>query len=170
MNRKSAFIFLLIIYLVIGVAGGVLFFKTPAMQQVSNPVSGNTPVSATISAPTRTGQDRKSSEETLPTLPELPDVSDEGTDAAKPAATESTGTESAETDMTAEPEYTYTAIHHSSKLFIREDASLNAGIIGFLKPGESGDVIRVEDDWVLLKHGNVEGFVYKKYLDLKERP
>lgn len=160
MNRKSAFIFLLIIYLVIGVAGGVLFFKMPPVLPVSNPASGNTPVSATISAPSPTGQNQKSSEETLPTLPELPDVSDEGTDE----------TEAAETDTMAEPEYTYTAIHHSSKLFIREDASLNAGIIGFLKPGESGDVIRVEDDWVLLKHGNVEGFVYKKYLDLKERP
>lgn len=158
MKRDNGFILLLFLYLVIGVAGIVVFFNVPyfryqpAYGASPAPVAGN----ATISAPTR-AQD-ESSEETLPTLPELPETS-----------AGETGTETAETPA-PEPAYTYTAIHQSKKLYIRDDASLDANIISYLKQGESGDVIRIEGDWVLLRHGDLEGYVYKKYLNLEIAP
>ena len=47
---------------------------------------------------------------------------------------------------------------------------MEADIIGSLKPGDSGDVIDIGEDWVLLKHGRIEGYVFKKYLLLTEQP
>lgn len=155
MDRRSSFILLIFLYLVIGVAGCVAFFCVPSIQL---PLSGAFSTSATgnamLSAPSR--EQEESSTETLPTLPELPDLSTR--EAATPSVAD------------AELEYTYTAIHQSSKLHIRDGASLDAEIIGFLNQGESGSVIRIEGDWVLLEHGDLEGYVYKKYLKLEERP
>lgn len=157
MNRKNAFYLLLFLYLVIGVAGCVVLFSVPSIQLPSSGASSASATgNATLSAPTR--EQEESNAETLPTLPELPEL---------PAG--ETGTETAETPA-PEPTYTYTAIHQSKKLYIRDDASLDANIIGYLKQGESGDVIRIEGDWVLLRHGDLEGYVYKKYLNLEIAP
>lgn len=70
---------------------------------------------------------------------------------------------------TYEPEYTYTASHSTGRLFIRDGASMDNKIISFMKPGTTGDVISIGDEWVLLKYNDIEGYVYKGYLTLTEK-
>lgn len=66
----------------------------------------------------------------------------------------------------AEPDYTYTASHSTGRLFIRNGPSLDYEIISFMRPGTTGDVISIGDEWVLLKYGDIEGYVFKSYLTL----
>lgn len=70
-----------------------------------------------------------------------------------------------------EPDYTYTAIHSTGRLFIRNGPSLNYDIISFMRPGTTGDVISLKesDEWVLLRYNDIEGFVFKAYLELTEK-
>ena len=69
-----------------------------------------------------------------------------------------------------EPRYSYTASHSSQRLFVRQEPSLRAKIIGSLKPGDSGEVIRIEEAWVLVNYKETEGYVFKEYLTLTELP
>lgn len=66
------------------------------------------------------------------------------------------------------PAYTYTAIHSTGRLFIRSGPSLENQIISFMRPGTTGPVVSIGDEWVLLKYGDVEGYVFKGYLKLTE--
>lgn len=66
----------------------------------------------------------------------------------------------------AETDYTYTASHSTGRLFIRNGPSLDYEIISFMHPGTTGDVISIGDEWVLLKYGDIEGYVFKSYLTL----
>ena len=66
----------------------------------------------------------------------------------------------------AEPDYTYTASHSTGRLFIRNGPSLDYETISFMRPGTTGDVISIGDEWVLLKYGDVDGYVFKSYLTL----
>ena len=66
----------------------------------------------------------------------------------------------------AEPDYTYTASHSTGRLFIRNGPSLDYKIISFMRPGTTGDVISIGNEWVLLKYGDIEGYVFKVYLTL----
>lgn len=70
-----------------------------------------------------------------------------------------------------EPDYTYTAIHSTGRLFIRNGPSLDYDIISFMRPGTTGDVISLKesDEWVLLRYNDIEGFVFKGYLKLTEK-
>ena len=70
-----------------------------------------------------------------------------------------------------EPDYTYTAIHSTGRLFIRNGPSLDYDIISFMRPGTTGDVISLKesDEWVLLRYNDIEGFVFKGYLELTEK-
>lgn len=163
MNRKIAFIITLVLYLSVGAAGFFVFSNSPDMKPIAVASTAVVPENATLSAPVRNEQETESAETELPSLPELPP--------APSAETESAETESAEpeSEVLPEPEYTYTASHSSQRLFIRDGASMRAKIIGFLRPGESGDVISIGESWVLVKHGDIEGYVFKEYLTLTER-
>ena len=163
MNRKIAFIITLVLYLSVGVAGFLVFSNSPDMKPIAVASTAVVPENATLSAPVRNEQETESAETELPSLPELPP--------APSVETESAETESAEpeSEVLPEPEYTYTASHSSQRLFIRDGASMRAKIIGFLRPGESGDVISIGESWVLVKHGDIEGYVFKEYLTLTER-
>lgn len=154
MYRKKALILLLVLYATLGVAGCIVYFVLPDRQPAfSAAAEGN----ATLSGPTGDSSGTKSVEADLPSLPELPSVSPESTATPTPALPEAT----------PEPEYTYTASHSSQRLFIRAAASMDAEIIGSLQPGESGDVILIGEDWVLLRHGETEGYVASRYLTLE---
>ena len=72
-------------------------------------------------------------------------------------------------DITYEPKYTYTTSHSSGRLFIRDGASMDNKIISFMRPGTTGDVISISDEWVFLKYNDIEGYVYKGYLNLTEK-
>lgn len=153
MRRKNAFLLLLLLYTALGIAGCATCFWLP-FTPAAAPSAGN----ATLSAPSHdsSASSESSEENVLPILPQLP---------------ETVPQESAvsEDSFPAEPQYTYTAVHNSRRLFIRADASMDAEIIGFLKPGESGEVISISEEWVLLRHGELEGYVFKAYLSLEAR-
>ena len=72
-------------------------------------------------------------------------------------------------DNTYEQEYTYTASHNTGRLFIRDGASLDNKVLAFMNPGTTGDVISIDDEWVLLRYNDIEGYVYKRYLNLTEK-
>ena len=182
MRRKNAYILLLILFLIVGGAGCFVYFIEPELFSVAVFVTP-APENATLSAPVRNSTESVGSEEVvLPTLPALSTESFEETEetmesmevveSVESEETTETETKSAPTETADAPQkqYTYTAIHKSKRLFIRKDASMEADIIGSLKPGDSGDVIDIGEDWVLLKHGRIEGYVFKKYLLLTEQP
>lgn len=163
MSRKNAYILLLLLFLAVGGASCFFFFLEPELLSVTA-FATSSPETATLTAPVR---DRAESEErmeaALPTLPELPTVSSVETE-------ESLEIKSVpeETVDASQPQYTYTAIQSSKRLFIRTGPSLEADIISFLKPGDTGEVIEIGEEWVLLRHGDVEGYSFKKYLSLEE--
>lgn len=163
MKRRIAFIIMLVLCFSTGIAACILVNQPdvlPAASTVSAP-----PKQATLSAPkgaVETAEEEKK-EAVLPTLPELSQPNDI-----------STSSESAEVsgsvESASEPRYSYTASHSSQRLFIRNGDSMRAKIIGSLQPGESGEVISIGETWVLLKHNDIEGYVFKEYLDITEIP
>lgn len=163
MNRKIAFIITLVLYLSVGAAGFFVFSNSPDMKPIAVASTAVVPENATLSAPVRNEQETESAETELPSLPKLPPAPSVETESAETESTEP------ESEVLPEPEYTYTASHSSQRLFIRDGASMRAKIIGFLRPGESGDVISIGESWVLVKHGDIEGYVFKEYLTLTER-
>ena len=178
MSRKNAYILLLLLFLAVGGASCFVFFLEPELLSVTA-FATSSPETATLTAPVR---DRAESEErteaALPTLPELPTVSSGETEESlemvetmETAELEETAEAKSvpeETVDASQPQYTYTAIQSSKRLFIRTGPSLEADIISFLKPGDTGEVIEIGEEWVLLRHGDVEGYSFKKYLSLEE--
>lgn len=155
MDRKKALTLLLILYTALGIAGCVTYFVLPDRQPAFPATAqGN----ATLSGPGKPSSDAEDADAGLPSLPELP--------TASPGVNVQ---ETPSSETAPEPEYTYTASHSSQRLFIRAAASMDAEIIGSLQPGESGDVILIGDDWVLLRHGDIEGYVASRYLTLEIR-
>ena len=100
---------------------------------------------------------------------EIPSTALEASTEPETSIEEETSTEP-ET-IVEEPDYTYTAIHSTGRLFIRNGPSLDYDIISFMRPGTTGDVISLKesDEWVLLRYNDIEGFVFKGYLELTEK-
>ncbi len=157
MNRKSAFITMLLIFLTAGISA-CIFYYLPAMQPAV-PTASVLPQQASLAPPEGglTDETAKKKEAVLPTLPEFPGLSD-------------SDNSSGASDDSPEPRYRYTASHSSQRLFIRDGGSMRANIIGSLQPGESGEVISLGETWVLLRYKDIEGYVFREYLELTEIP
>ena len=178
MSRKNAYILLLLLFLAVGGASCFVYFLEPELLSVTA-FATSSPETATLTAPVRgSAESEESIESALPTLPELPTVSSgeteeslemvETTETAELEETAEAKSVPEETVDASQPQYTYTAIQNSKRLFIRTGPSLEADIISFLKPGDTGEVIEIGEEWVLLRHGDVEGYSFKKYLSLEE--
>lgn len=163
MNRKLAFILMLLLCFSTGIAACYVVYPSNERFAASFFQSS---VQATLSAPTEISQE---TEESLPSLPDVPEPT-EPSESSEPVVSESTVIETTPSPEEETPQYRYTAIHRSRKLFIRNGPSLQADIISYLMPGESGDVIEIHEEgaWVLLKHDDIEGYVFKEYLQLDE--
>ena len=179
MSRKNAYILLLLLFLAVGGASCFVFFLEPELLSVTA-FATSSPETATLTAPVRgRAESEERMEDALPTLPELPTVSSGETEESlemvetmETAELEETAEAKSvpeETVDASQPQYTYTAIQSSKRLFIRTGPSLEADIISFLKPGDTGEVIEIGEEWVLLRHGDVEGYSFKKYLSLEEQ-
>lgn len=179
MSRKNAYILLLLLFLAVGGASCFVFFLEPELLSVTA-FATSSPETATLTAPVRgRAESEERTEAALPTLPELPTVSSGETEESlemvetmETAELEETAEAKSvpeETVDASQPQYTYTAIQSSKRLFIRTGPSLEADIISFLKPGDTGEVIEIGEEWVLLRHGDVEGYSFKKYLSLEEQ-
>ena len=60
--------------------------------------------------------------------------------------------------------YTYIASHRIGRLFIRNGPSLDNDIIGFMKPGSTGDVLELGDEWSLIQYEGTQGYTFNGYL------
>ena len=50
-----------------------------------------------------------------------------------------------------------------------EDELVKQKVLDFMNPGTTGDVISIDDEWVLLKYKDIEGYVYKEYWNITEK-
>lgn len=164
MTRKNALIIMALLFLLTGLVSGI-FVWVPGVQAFIPAASSQTP-QVSLSAPMAS---TKESEEVAPPVPETVEIP-ESTVVPEPTVVPDppVSTEIPKEEPTTQ--YTYTAIQKKQQLFIRDGASLDANVIGYLMPGDSGEVISIGESWVLLRHGDIEGYSYKKYLQLNEVP
>ena len=127
MSRKNAYILLLLLFLAVGGASCFVYFMEPELLSVTV-FATSSPETATLTAPVRgSAESEESIESALPTLPELPTVSSGETEESVETLEIVETVESEETietenapEATADapqPQYTYTAIQRSKRLF-----------------------------------------------------
>lgn len=81
--------------------------------------------------------------------------------------------DSSETSSAQKAEVKYRGIADQDKgkrLFIRKSPSTDGEVLGVLWTGQSGEIIDIGDEWVLLKYGDIEGYVFKQFLIIEELP
>jgi len=100
------------------------------------------------------------------------DTGDSGDNSAsEPMEPEIPDTEEAVASTEGEsPQYTYTAVHHKGNLHVRSGPGMQYSIIERMKPGDMGDVIALGDQWIQLIYKDTEGYTWKDYLELTEKP
>lgn len=155
----------------------------------------NTQESAALSVPTPSGSSGTSDPSEPPAQPkssdtvdssaqtELSEASDssaqtELSEAADPSAQAeqeqvSAPSDSSETSSAQKAEVKYRGIADQDKgkrLFIRKSPSTEGEVLGVLWTGQSGEIIDIGDEWVLLKYGDIEGYVFKEFLIIEELP
>ncbi len=111
--------------------------------------------------------------ETAPSEPEAPEPSsaetEEPTSDADVSETAETEAETTEAETTeAVKYYKFTTLNRSTRLHIRETASINGKIVSRLKPGSSGYVLELGPTWCLIESGTVKGYAFCEYLELVE--
>lgn len=153
MNRKNALILTLVLCIAAGVFSCITVYSPNAQPAMSS--EELLPKQAMLTPPKGEVQNKAEEKKAvLPALPVLPDAEIPAADSASES----------------NPRYRYTASHSSQRLFIRDGGSMRANIIGSLQPGESGEVITLGETWVYLKYKDIEGYVFREYLDLEEIP
>lgn len=81
--------------------------------------------------------------------------------------------DSSETPSAQKEEVKYRGIADQDKgkrLFIRKSPSTEGEVLGVLWTGQSGEIIDIGEEWVLLKYGDIEGYVFKEFLIIEELP
>ena len=165
MNRKTFLTGLAAFYLISGCGAAWL-----TMRQPDTAVSESTADTALVlPTPESEPSAPETEPETIPETTEAIATEPETSEAVEPESeAEETVPESTEAETEA-PAYTYRAIHKKYRLFIRETADAASPSIGYLKPGETGDVISVDGDWILLEHNGLTGYVSAQFLELTEK-
>ena len=171
MNRKITFVFILIIYIIIGACGiycaytvGITDPDTRKSSIESNQVSVSR-----IDSPEAV-EDSDEDEEL--SSEEFFDYEDEDTSTDENSFDGLTTAEDLFSDTEAESEpaddmqYNFTASHGSGRLFIRDAASMDGNIIGYLYNGQGGSVIEIGDEWVQIERNGVTGYVSKEFITL----
>lgn len=195
MKRKTAFIIMICLYLVTGAAACAILFSSglrSSIPAVSADPSAQTelPEAADPSAQTELPEvadpsvQTESSEATDSSVQaELPEAADssaqtESPDSADPSAQAeqeqiAESSDSSETPSAQKAEVKYRGIADQDKgkrLFIRKSPSTEGEVLGVLWTGQSGEIIDIGDEWVLLKYGDIEGYVFKEFLIIEELP
>ena len=166
MNRKTFLTGLAAFYLISGCGAAWLTMRQTASETAESAV--DTALVLPVSEPETSAPETEP--ETIPETTEAMVTEPEASDAAETAVSEPE-TETAEESTEAETEavaYTYRAIHQKYRLFIRETPDASSKALGYLKPGETGDVISLEGDWALLEYNGITGYVSTQFLELTE--
>ena len=169
MKRKTAFIIMICLYLLTGAAACAILFSSglrSSIPGVSADPSAQTelPEAADPSVQTESSEATDSSAQAE--LPEAADSSAGPEQVAEPS-------ESPETPPAQEEAVKYRGIADQDKgkrLFIRKSPSTEGEVLGVLWTGQSGEIIDIGDEWVLLKYGDIEGYVFKEFLIIEELP
>lgn len=195
MKRKTAFIIMICLYLVTGAAACAILFSSglrSSIPAVSADPSAQTelPEAADPSAQTELPEaadpsvQTESSEATDSSVQaELPEAADssaqtESPDSADPSAQAeqeqiAESSDSSETPSAQKAEVKYRGIADQDKgkrLFIRKSPSTEGEVLGVLWTGQSGEILDIGEEWVLLKYGDIEGYVFKEFLIIEELP
>ena len=144
MNRKNAFTIMLFLWIILGIGASVMVFCSKPQEEV------------TAMAEQPEVKPVAEEKEPTPQMPE-PEIAEAPEDIPEVSKPE-------------EPQYTFTVVEISGRLRIRKEPSTDAEILDYMRAGESGEVIRIDEEWVLLKHGETEGYSFGKYLSLEEIP
>ena len=171
MKRKTAFIIMICLYLLTGAAACAILFSSglrSSIPAVSADPSAQTelPEAADPSVQTESSETANSAVQT-----ESPDSADPSAQAEQEQIAESSG--SSETPSAQKAEVKYRGIADQDKgkrLFIRKSPSTEGEVLGVLWTGQSGEIIDIGDEWVLLKYGDIEGYVFKEFLIIEELP
>ena len=155
MKRRIVLTGVTAVYLVTGAAACIQFGKMDA----AFAVSGET-TNIELSAPAYSGflsaSEAGDNEEAAET--------ETADDAALPKSEEEGGFSDPQ-----DVSYSFTAVHGEGRLFVRLEPSMNGEIIGFLAPGDEGEVLELGSDWALILSGDLTGYVSVRYLELQEK-
>ena len=175
MKRKTAFIIMICLYLLTGAAACAILFSSgqrsaiPAVSADSEEAELTTPAADTLKG-VDSSATSESSEATDPSAQtELP----EATDPSAGPEQVSDPSDSSETPSAQKEEVKYRGIadqDEGKRLFIRKSPSTESEILGVLWTGQSGEILDIGDEWVLLKYGDIEGYVFKEFLMIEELP
>lgn len=195
MKRKTAFIIMICLYLLTGAAACAILFSSglrssipgvsadpsaqtelpeaadPSVQTESSEATDSSaqaelPEAADSSAQTESSETANSAVQTG-----SPDSADPSAQAEQEQIAESS--DSSETPSAQKEEMKYRGIADQDKgkrLFIRKSPSTEGEVLGVLWTGQSGEIIDIGDEWVLLKYGDIEGYVFKEFLIIEELP
>lgn len=195
MKRKTAFIIMICLYLLTGAAACAILFSSglrssipavsadpsaqtelpeaadPSVQTESSEATDSSaqaelPEAADSSAQTESSETANSAVQTG-----SPDSADPSAQAEQEQIAESS--DSSETPSAQKAEVKYRGIADQDKgkrLFIRKSPSTEGEVLGVLWTGQSGEIIDIGDEWVLLKYGDIEGYVFKEFLIIEELP
>lgn len=185
MDRKKSLLVMLVLYCVIGIAACIIYVTsntsvsdTPVSApqadyaaKTTEPASTETEAAVTESVTTETQATETAVAETAETeSTETESTETESAETESATVPEDTETKAKDAETATEAEFTYTASQISNRqLCIRRGPSKDYKIIGHLQRGDTGDVISIEDEWVLLKSGDIEGYVFKDYLQITEK-
>lgn len=167
MNRKKTLLGLGLLYGICGIgAGAVCYGQSDYPTTEVAGVTEEYEESSTWQTEIEQSEVIESTEETteIPmetTIEQTIEQTEEPTE--QPAVEESTVTE--------EPvkQYMATAVNvGTSRLMIRDAASMQGKVISFMKNGNTAEVIEVGEEWHLIRFNNIEGYVSAKYLELTE--
>lgn len=140
--------------------------QTESSEATDSSAQAELPEAADSSAQTESSETGNSAVQT-----ESPDSADPSAQAEQEQIAESSG--SSETPSAQKAEVKYRGIADQDKgkrLFIRKSPSTEGEVLGVLWTGQSGEIIDIGDEWVLLKYGDIEGYVFKEFLIIEELP
>lgn len=195
MKRKTAFIIMICLYLVTGAAACAILFSSglrSSIPAVSADPSAQTELPEAADSSVQTESSEATDSSAQAELPEAADssaqtessktansaVQTESPDSADPSAQAeqeqiAESSDSSETPSAQKAEVKYRGIADQDKgkrLFIRKSPSTEGEVLGVLWTGQSGEIIDIGEEWVLLKYGDIEGYVFKEFLIIEELP
>lgn len=172
MNRKISLIFILVLYILIGIAGLVYVFTNGTISKPEKSTIESSQVSVSKLEPPKEASGDAPSFEGLESYDDFFESDDaanvvEEFPADVATADDLFSTSDAQDSLDAdEQQYTFVATHDRGRLFIRDTPSMEGNIIGHMYRGQKGEVIKNGDEWIYATYKDVTGYISKQYVEL----
>lgn len=168
MKRKSTLLILGILYGICGITAAVICF---GQQDASQPDGLSVASIETQQSEEQETTEYNSNNNIEETPPQSETQPQEQPETKSQTETVSEEEEESQDSVQTEEEKHYRAIAVDvgrHRLHIRDSASMEGNIIGYLRNGYEVEVLEVGDDWCLCKYGDIVGYVSTRYLKLHE--